>query len=59
MADDHRAKRAGAEPAPEDRIVKGATEARQGQIVLGRYSHLIWIGSVVVIIILALAFWSL
>jgi hypothetical protein len=59
MADDNRAKRAGAEPPPEGRTVKGATEARQGQILLGKYSHLIWIGSVVVIVILALVFWSL
>jgi hypothetical protein len=56
---DERAKRAGAEAPSQDRIVKGATEARQGQIVLGKYSHLIWIGSLVVIVILALVFWSL
>ena len=39
--------------------MKSATEARQGQIVLGKYSHLIWILSVAVIVILALVFWAL
>jgi hypothetical protein len=39
--------------------VKSATEARQGQIVLGKYAHLIWILSIAVIVILALVFWSL
>jgi hypothetical protein len=58
MAEENRAGRAGAEPRPQDRIVKSATEARQGNIVLGKYSHLIWIGSLVVIAILALVFWS-
>lgn len=41
-----------------NRTVKSATEARQGDIVLGRYSHLIWIGSIAVIVILALVFWA-
>ena len=40
-------------------VVKSATEARQGAIVLGKWGHLIWIGSVVVIVLLALVFWSL
>jgi hypothetical protein len=39
--------------------VKSPTEARQGQIVLGKYAHLIWILSVNVIVALALVFWSL
>jgi hypothetical protein len=39
-------------------MVKTATEARQGEIVLGRYSHLIWIVSIAVIVILALVFWG-
>lgn len=41
------------------RTVKSATEVRQGEIVLGRYSHLIWIVSIAVIVILALVFWGL
>jgi hypothetical protein len=59
MVEEKRATSADPERAPEDHIVKSATEARQGQIVLGKYSHLIWIGSVAVIVILALVFWSL
>ncbi len=59
MADEHRATRADAERRSEEPVVKGATEARQGQIVLGKYSHLIWILSIAVIVILALVFWSL
>ena len=59
MADEHRATPAGPERPPEEPVVKSATEARQGQIVLGKYSHLIWILSVAVIVILALVFWSL
>ena len=47
------------EESAGDRTVKSATEARQGEIVLGRYSHLIWIVSIVVIVVLALVFWGL
>jgi hypothetical protein len=59
MAEENRATSVGAERQPEDPIVKSPTEARQGQIVLGKYAHLIWIGAVAVIVILALVFWSL
>ena len=59
MAEPKRATSAEAGPPPEEPIVKSATEARQGQIVLGKYAHLIWILSIAVIAILALVFWSL
>jgi hypothetical protein len=58
MAERDRATDATTEAA-EHRTVKSATDARQGQIVLGKYSHLIWILSVAVIVILALVFWAL
>ena len=59
MAEQKRATAPDNERPPEDPVVKSATEARQGQIVLGKYAHLIWILSVAVIVILALVFWSL
>jgi hypothetical protein len=59
MAELKRATSADTERPSEDPIVKTATEARQGRIVLGKYAHLIWILSVAVIVILALVFWSL
>ena len=59
MAEEHRARPADPERPPEDPVVKSPTEARQGQIVLGKYSHLIWILSLAVLVILALVFWSL
>jgi hypothetical protein len=59
VAEDYRAPSGDSERPTEDRIVKSATEARQGQIVLGKYAHLIWILSVAVIVILALVFWGL
>jgi t-SNARE complex subunit (syntaxin) len=59
MAEENPPSRAETGRSSEDRIVKSATEARQGQIVLGKYSHLIWIASIAVIVILALVFWSL
>ena len=59
MAEKNRATSAGPDRPPEEPTVKSATDARQGQIVLGKYSHLIWILSVAVIVILALVFWSL
>lgn len=37
------------------RIVRTATEARQGEIVLGRRSRWIWIGSFALLLILLLA----
>ena len=59
MAEENRARSAEAKRPAEEPVVKSPTEARQGQIVLGKYSHLIWILSVAVIVILALVFWSL
>ena len=59
MVEKNRATPAGPDRPPEDPVVKSATEARQGQIVLGKYSHLIWILSIAVIVILALVFWGL
>jgi hypothetical protein len=59
MAEPKRATSADTERPPAEPIVKSATEARQGQIVLGKYAHLIWILSIAVIVILALVFWSL
>ena len=37
-----------------DRIVRTATEARQGEIVLGRRSRWFWIGSFALLLILVL-----
>lgn len=59
MAEENRATPADTERRSEDRIVKSATEARQGEIVLGKYGHVIWIASIAVIVVLALVFWSL
>jgi hypothetical protein len=39
-----------------DRIVRTATEARQGEIILGRYGRWIWIGSFAALLILLLLF---
>jgi len=39
-----------------DRIVRTATEARQGEIVLGRWGRWVWIGSFAVLAILLLTF---
>jgi hypothetical protein len=40
----------------EDRIVRTATEARQGEIILGRYGRWIWIGAFVALLLLVLLF---
>ena len=40
----------------EERIVRTATEARQGEIVLGRYGRWVWIGAFVALLILLLIF---
>ena len=59
MVERNRATEATTEQPAEHRTVKSATDARSGQIVLGKYSHLIWILSIAVIVILALVFWAL
>jgi len=43
----------------DDRIVLTATEARQGEIILGKRGRWIWGGSIALmaLLILALAFW--
>jgi hypothetical protein len=40
----------------EGRIVRTATEARQGEIILGRYGRWVWIGSFAALLILLLVF---
>ncbi|HSC26593.1 MAG TPA: hypothetical protein VLD67_04925 [Vicinamibacterales bacterium] len=53
MRDDREATRSdGHRP---ERIVRTATEARQGEIILGRRGRWIWIGSFALLVILALA----
>jgi hypothetical protein len=42
---------------PAGRIVRTATEARQGEIILGRYGRWIWIGSFAALVILLLMSW--
>jgi hypothetical protein len=44
---------------PPERTVLSAEEARQGEIILGRYGRWIWIGSfaVIVLLILLFGFW--
>jgi hypothetical protein len=44
------------DPPDGGRIVRTATEARQGEIVLGRYWRWIWIGSFAALLILLLLF---
>jgi hypothetical protein len=41
----------------EGRIVRTATEARQGEIILGKYGRWIWIGSFAALVILLLLSW--
>jgi hypothetical protein len=44
--------------APPERTVLTATEARQGEIILGKHGRWIWIGSFAVIVLfLVLGFW--
>ena len=47
------------EERPPEQIVLSATEARQGEIILGKYGRWIWIGSfaVMVLLVLVLGFW--
>jgi hypothetical protein len=51
---------AGSEDRPSPgRIVRSATEARQGEIVLGRWGRWIWLGAfaLLAILLLVLGFW--
>jgi hypothetical protein len=38
----------------DERIVKSATEARQGEIILGKHGIWIWIAAFVAIVVLAI-----
>lgn len=44
---------------PPERTVLSAEEARQGEIILGKYGRWIWIGSfaLIVLLVLVLGFW--
>jgi hypothetical protein len=44
---------------PPEQIVRTATEARQGEIILGKWGRIIWIGSfaLMAVLILALGLW--
>ena len=39
---------------PPEQIVRTATEARQGEIILGKWGRIIWIGSFVLMAVLIL-----
>jgi hypothetical protein len=45
--------------SPPERTVLSATEARQGEIILGKYGIWIWIGSfaAILLLVLAVSFW--
>ena len=45
--------------SPPERTVLSATEARQGEIILGKYGIWIWIGSfaAILLLLLAVSFW--
>jgi hypothetical protein len=47
------------EGPPPERTVLSATEARQGEIILGRYGIWVWIGSfaAILLLVLVLSFW--
>jgi hypothetical protein len=49
----------GPEGSPPERTVLSAEEARQGEIILGKYGRWIWIGSfaLIVLVVLAISFW--
>jgi hypothetical protein len=49
----------GREGSPPERTVLSAEEARQGEIILGKYGRWIWIGSfaLIVLLVLVLGFW--
>lgn len=56
MPDKNEANRA---DQPPEQIVRSATEARQGEIILGKRGRIIWIGSFVLmaLLILVLGLW--
>ena len=56
MPDDNEPKRA---DRPPEQIVRTATEARQGEIILGKWGRIIWTGSFVLIalLIIVLGLW--
>ena len=56
MPDDNEPKRA---DRPPEQIVRTATEARQGEIILGSWGRIIWIGSfaLMAVLILVLGLW--
>ena len=45
-------------PGPREArpVSRSATEARQGEIILGRYGRWVWIGTFVVLVLLVLLF---
>jgi hypothetical protein len=49
----------GPEGLPPERTVLSAEEARQGEIILGKYGRWIWIGSfaLIVLVVVAISFW--
>jgi hypothetical protein len=61
--DEQRQEEASPEPPPgplPERTVLSAEEARQGEIILGRYGRWIWIGSfaLIALLVLVLGFWA-
>jgi hypothetical protein len=44
-----------AESEPADRIVRKATEARQGEIILGRRGRWVWIAAFALMLVVAVA----
>jgi hypothetical protein len=45
--------------SPPERTVLSATEARQGEVILGKYGIWIWIGcfAAILLLVLAVSFW--
>ena len=49
--------KSGPPPPHEARITRTATEARQGEIILGKWGRLIWIGAFALIVLIAIFAW--
>ena len=49
--------KSGPPPPHEARITRTATEARQGEIILGKWGHLVWIGAFALIALIAIFAW--